>query len=224
VIGHRGAAGVAPEDARAALAAARAAGADGVELDVRPTGDGRVVVLHDGELARGGRVEQVAGVELRAALPDREVPLLDEWLDAARGLCVNVEIKHDGLPPGGRFEAQVAAIVRAHGEPGRVLVSSFSPWVLLRFRRAAPEVPIGLLFQWTPAGRAVFAARGLLRPLGVHPHRTRVDRRLVDRLHREGRMVCVWTVNDPDEACRLAALGVDAVITDRPDLVRAALG
>jgi glycerophosphoryl diester phosphodiesterase len=231
---HRGASADALENTLTAFRLARVAGADGVELDVTRCKTGEVIVFHDDDLRRlGGRPERVrelAWDELRRIdLGGGEhMPLLDDVLAELGPLLVNIELKtaptwperlvDDGL------SAQVAALVARHDAAARVLVSSFDPLLLGRFRLCAPALATGLLFAHDQArpNREAWAAP-LLRPTALHPEGMLVDARALRRWHARGYAVNVWTVDDPAELRLLAALGVDGVITNRPAATRAVI-
>jgi glycerophosphoryl diester phosphodiesterase len=105
-----------------------------------------------------------------------------------------------------------------------VIVSSFDWRLVVAFRLAAPDVPVGLLFDRAAAWRARLAlAIRLLGPSAVHPERALVAPERARRWAARGLAVNVWTVDDPDEARRLAALGAAAVITNVPGRIAAAL-
>src|SRR5204863_9428323 len=107
------------------------------------------------------------------------------------------------------------------GVAERVLVSSFDPLLLARFRLAARGVATGLLFHAdmsAPLRRGWAAA--VLAPAAVHPESKLVTPRTVEAWHRRGYAVHVWTVDDPHEIAFLDALGCDAVITNRPTTAR----
>jgi glycerophosphoryl diester phosphodiesterase len=231
VIGHRGASAHAMENTLTAFRLAIAHGADGVELDVMQCASGEVVVFHDFDLRRlAGRPERIADLPLAAlrevALAGGErIPTLDQTLDALGDALVNVELKAARASDGQGLAVQVAALLRRRHTEGRVLVSSFNPFALARFRAAAPAIPVGVLChaqQRTPLREAW--ARRLLRPLAIHPDRALCDHDHVARWRREGLMVNVWTVDGEAEVRRLAALGVDGLITNDPRRTRALLG
>lgn len=228
VIGHRGASVAQPENTPAAFAAADRMGADGVELDVRLASDGRdgarLVVFHD-------------------ALPDdrRALDALPGFADvlAACGtrMLINVEIKNDPPAVGGALgdgagpassvatvvERTVAALRRhdaAH--PDRWLLSSFSMATIDACRLVAPEFATAFLCE--SAGPGQLAATARAGHTAIHPADDAVDDAFVADAHRAGLAVDVWTVNDPDRIVALAAMGVDGVVTDVPDVARAALG
>ena len=228
VWGHRGAPAHAPENTLPSFERALAAGADGIELDVRFDGDRNVVVFHDDDLARltgrAGRMEELSAAE-RAALRVRgePVPLLAEVL-ATFDTDVNVEIKATRFGRVGDLVAATAAVIKASGRADRVLVSSFDPIALVQLYRHLPEVAVAYLFhdEQSLALRKGWAGRWVGASL-VHPQHTLVDATSLAGWHRAGFAVNVWTVNDPVELRRLAALGVDGVFTDDPAAALAVL-
>jgi glycerophosphoryl diester phosphodiesterase len=225
VFAHRGASVAERENTVAAFRAAVRMGADGVELDLRRTADGRAAVLHDPTLADG---RPVAGLRLDEVPP--EVPRLEEALDACAGLVVNLEVKN--APWDADFDAgEVLAelVVRTLHERGgrdRVLVSSFGPAAVARVRALDPELPTALLTAVlsdddVDALVADVAAAG---HVALHPHHLTVTPHLVERCAEAGLAVNTWTVDEPDRIVALAELGVDAVVTNVPDVALRALG
>jgi glycerophosphoryl diester phosphodiesterase len=234
IFAHRGCCGVpAPrENTLAAFDAARRSGADGVELDVRATADGALVVHHDRAVPGAGDVGRLPVAKL-----PREVPLLEDALAACAGVQVDVEIK------GGPDEAVLVArqlvarelaarllVSRQLAEPGAepgalagVLVSSFDPECLLAVRELAPEAPTGLLVGWEGDARVALDRAAALGCATVHPHVTQVDAGLVEAARERALGLCVWTVNADADLSHMGALGVEAVVTDRVDAALAIL-
>lgn len=218
VIAHRGASAARPENTLAAFVHARELGADGVELDVRWTSDGRVVVHHDALLPDGRVIVELSRTELPAS-----VPTLDEALDACAGLLVNVEIKNDpndpDHDPSGERGAAVAERLVARDRQGeRLLLSSFDHALIGLVRERRPDLDTAALVAGTrdPARlvrRVAEAGHG-----GINPMDGLVDAALVDDAHAHGLAVHVWTVDDPPRMTELAALGVDGIITNVPDV------
>jgi glycerophosphoryl diester phosphodiesterase len=223
------------ENTLAAFRRARADGADGVELDVMRCGSGEVVVFHDDDVVRLGHRDGVVRRMSYAALREidlgggERIPLLEEVLEELGAtLLVNVELK---ATPGVRariaddgLAAEVAAILFRHNVVARALVSSFDPVLLLRFRRLAPSVATGLLFaahQRRPLRRAWAAP--LVRPWALHPEASLVDAVALAAWHARGYAVHTWTVDHTAELRALGALGVDALITNRPAAARRVL-
>lgn len=233
MLGHRGASAQATENTLAAFRQARAAGADGVELDVMLCASGEVVVFHDDDLKRlGGRPERIAVMPYRSLrdLPlagGGTIPLLEEVFDACGpDLLVNVELKVNEIDPRGTgaLVDAVAAVVKRLGVGPRVLVSSFNPWAVWVWTRRVPEIPAGLLFERSsvlPLRRAWLAT--VIRPFALHPELVLCDPARVAAWKRRGYMVSVWTVDDPGALAACRRMGVDAVITNDPARARAAL-
>jgi glycerophosphoryl diester phosphodiesterase len=228
VFAHRGANRFAPDNTLPAFARAVELGADGVELDIHRTADGALVVRHDAATPRGVLADMTFA-EVRAALP--EVPTLGEALDVCAGLLVNIEIKNmpgegDWDPSDQAADLLVELLARRDGRD-RVLVSSFDLPSVDRVRWLAPHVPTALLTWGTDPFEALLIAESHGHG-ALHPDYASVAGVLAGavatRAHERGLAVNVWTVNDPDELARLAAAGIDAVITDVPDVALEALG
>ena len=227
VLAHRGANRQAPENTLAAFAAARAANADGVELDVRRTADDVLVVHHDASIEGFGVIRARTHAELGALHP--HVPTLHAALEELRGLLVNVEVKclpHEPDADPDRVVARAAVdVVRALGMETSVIVSSFDLDAVDVVRAHAPE----LVTAWLTFGQSVADAASITARHGhrwLHPDRDQVARdpeAAMVAAHAAGVLVDVWTVNDPEEMRRFAAAGVDGLITDVPDVARAAI-
>lgn len=229
VLAHRGASRAAPENTLAAFRDAAALGADGVELDVHRSADGALVVHHDAHAPGVGVLAEHSAAAIRRVRPS--IPLLAESLDACAGLLVNVEVKN--LPgdadydPDERAAVGVVELLHARDRRDDVLVSSFSLATIDRVRQLDAAIPTAFLtlVGFDPLdGAAIAADRG---HAAVHPDVRSLVGPAADatvaRAHALGLAVNVWTVNLPDEVRRLATVGVDAVITDAPDLARRAL-
>jgi len=138
IVAHRGAWGDAPQNSLQALTAAIEAGCDMAELDVRRTGDGHLVAVHDARVG-GAAVGALTLDEVRARLEPGQAPLLEEMVELAAGrIRLDVELKEAGYVA--RALAALATL-----EPGQCVVTSFRDEVLTRVRETAPELPTGLL-------------------------------------------------------------------------------
>jgi glycerophosphoryl diester phosphodiesterase len=232
ILGHRGARRVKPENSLAAFEQAIREGADGVEIDVRLDRSGNVIVLHDATLERvtdgrdRRRADDVESPELRHIDigQDERIPQLVDVLgwSNTNGALVNVEIKHDVRRPLWLVK-RVAELVRQAPHRDRILISCFHPGIVALLGRTLGAVPVAWLVH---AGQhLVRRAPGwrLLGASGVHPERRLVDSAYVARVHGGGGFINVWTVNEVDEARRLVELGVDALISDVPGELVAAL-
>jgi glycerophosphoryl diester phosphodiesterase len=223
VFAHRGATATALENTVEAFVDARRLGADGVELDVRRSADGALVVHHDPVISGGAPVADTTV----AALP-AHVPLFEAALDACAGMVVNVEIKADPARPGPdeaeSLAHQVAEAVADAGWRQRVIVSTFELETARAVHRADPQLAVGLLVAVTADPRAALAEAAAAGLTAVHPFVAVVDADLVALAHRTGLAVNVWTVNNQVDMARLADLGVDSIITDRLELALSVVG
>ena len=235
IIGHRGASALCPENSLEAFRRAAADGADGVELDVLRCATGEPVVFHDDDLRRlGGRPDRIAALSLNAVRQVRlasgaTIPTLAETLEACGPtLLLNVELKAMGVP-WGEIRALVRAVAALVDVPtararDRVLVSSFHPYAVWAWRQHAPRVPVGLLFERdSPVHLRHAWTLPLLGAASAHPEAVLCSGAAVDRWHRRGYRVNVWTVDAPAELVRLRAMGVDGIITNDPAAARRAL-
>jgi len=230
VLAHRGAARVAPENTLEAFVAASALGADGVELDVHRTADGGLVVHHDARARGLGVLAERREAEIRAARP--EIPTLEGALEACAGMLVNIEVKN--LPgdadydPADGVAAAVVTLLTRRDRRDDVLVSSFNLASADRVRDLDASIPTGFLtlVGMDPVDGVDIAhahGHGAVNP-DVRALVGDAAGATVARAHELGMAVNVWTVNGEDEMRRLAAAGVDAIITDVPDVARRVFG
>ena len=211
-IAHRGMPRRERENTLPSFAAALAAGADGIELDVHATADGVVVVHHDPHVAGGAAIAHTRWRELRQAAADRgvEIPTLAAVCqlvgDAAE---LFVEIK------GADIERAVVAVLADHRGPSAI--HSFDHATIRRLSQLDRGLRLGLLFEErVPDVAALLEANGAQ---DAWPHYSVTDRKLVDAVHVAGGRVIAWTVNDRRDVVRLTALGVDGLCTDDVSLV-----
>jgi glycerophosphoryl diester phosphodiesterase len=226
VIAHRGASEDFAENTLDAFLGAVEQGADGVELDVRRTADGRLAIHHDDTLADGTVIVETPFEGLPATVTD-----LAGALDACAPLgVVNVEIKN--WPDDRDFDATerlaeaVVGLLAERGEldDGRILVSSFHLPTIDRVHELAPGLATGWLLGLVDAphdlvGRAVEHGH-----VAVHPHHAFVNEDFVRVAREAGVAVNTWTCDEPERIRWLADLGVDAVITNTPAVALEALG
>lgn len=224
VYGHRGAPRRAPDNSLAGFELARRLGADGVELDVRRTADGELVVHHDPGLADGRLLVATARAELPVGLPTL-AGALDVCVRAE--LVVNIELKNipgeADFDPTAELADQVVDTLESRSGRDRVLISGFDVATVNRVRARAPHLATGFLTLLEPApteGLALAAEHG---HDAFHPYHAFVDEALVVATHELGLALNTWTVDDPGRARQLAAWGVDGIVTNVPDVVARAL-
>jgi glycerophosphoryl diester phosphodiesterase len=240
VFGHRGAAGLAPENTLVSFERALGDGAGVLELDVHATRDGVVVVIHDDTLERTtngtSAVRQLDFAEVRrydagfrfeidGAHPFRgrgvRVPSLEETLEAFPAIPLNIEIKQ-GEPP---IEAIVVDLLDRHGALDRVLLAAEDDRVMERIRARTPGVATSAAYgEARDFFERCFADRfadyePIARALQIPPRTAGIELVVAETIaaaHRFGLEMHVWTINDETEMARLLTLGVDGVMSDYP--------
>ncbi|WP_407345475.1 glycerophosphodiester phosphodiesterase [Pengzhenrongella phosphoraccumulans] len=246
-VAHRGASADAPENTLAAVRRAITLGASLIELDVQRTRDGKLVVFHDATLTRTTDAARVfpdrapwhladftlaevltldAGSWNGAQFAGERVPTLADAIRALRtsGSGLLLELKSPGRYPG--IEDEVADLmrefrgyVRSAVATGRLAVQSLDVDSLRRYHRAESRVPVALLGRPAPSDLPALATW----VDGINPFHLAVDAAYVAEVHRLGLDCRVWTVDTVADLTRALDLGVDGVITNRPDLLTALL-
>jgi glycerophosphoryl diester phosphodiesterase len=227
VIAHRGASAAARANTLEAFRRAAAMGADAAELDVRRTADDRVVVHHDDSLRTAGPIAALRLAEIRRSSPS--VPTLAEALEACGAMWVNVEVKNSPVEhdwdPGDGILPLVIEVLEAADRFDTTILSSFNPATVSRART------FGLRTGWLVAQglpvRPVLEQAAAGKHFSLHPHASALAGEraaaVIEIAHEAGLAVVAWTVDDPQEQRRLAAAGIDGIITNRPDDCIAAL-
>lgn len=227
VIAHRGAAGLAPENTLAAIRAGLEQDAPLIEIDIRRSADGELILMHDASVDRttggSGLVHELpaatitaldAGASFSAAYTGETVPTLEDVLALLRDEPVTlvIEVKEPERYPG--IANDLAAVLDAHQAHTRVVVISFEHAWLERFHQLSPQTPIGTLHivagQVAPVPDTEF--------VDVHWTNVLLDPTLIWRAHRADRRIMVWTVDRPILMRVLLTLGVDGITTNRPDV------
>ncbi len=223
VVAHRGASHALPGNTLEAFRQAVELGADWIELDVRRSADDVLVVCHDAHTADGRVIVEYPYHELPPSMPT-----LAEALEACTGAKVNIEIKNDPDDPD--YDAQhqisdaVVGLALAFRDLDELLLSSFNMDTVRRIKRVNPEVPAGLVTGVMVMDVAMLVDRVAGAGLqAIHPWEHTLDQSLVMQAQAAGLVIRPWTVNTSERMRELIALGVDALITDRPDLARAVI-
>ncbi len=213
IIGHRGVAG-SPENSVEGFERAIKMGVDGIELDVRQSGDGKLVVLH-GTVVGDHAVQTTPYETFRFAIEGHEIPLFEDVLKKfGKKTFLDIELKQPG------FEAEATALIKKYTNPEKTMVSAFDTKSLETVHELLPQLQLGYIYNRTQDEESRHNC-----PVDVViPQFRLASRELIDEVHEEGLKVWAWTVNEEVEIKRLLALGVDGLITDYPERVAEALG
>ena len=223
VVAHRGGSGTAPENTLAAINQAVFQGADWVEIDVQRTADDRVVVVHDRDLMRIGKSSlvvtqatyaQLGGIDVGSwfdpKFADQRIPTLEAVLKLCMDrIKVNIELKYYQWDP--LLADRVIKVVEALNMDNEVVVMSLKPEAAAQVKRRRPHWKVGLL----AASALTDLTRADVDFLALHSRM--VTPGLLRRVHRQGKTILAWTVNDPVGMTKMFGMGVDAIITDVPD-------
>jgi glycerophosphoryl diester phosphodiesterase len=230
VMAHRGASASAPENTLIAYKKAIEMGADWAELDVRQTKDGAVVLMHDKTVHRTTGVKGFvwdftleelkkleAGSWFGEEFGGEPIPTLAEVIRAVKGrMKLNIEVKISENEPG--IAQKVIDIVRSEDFSKNCMITSFDKATVKTFKAIAPDLPTGLIFD-KEYRMDVFEGNWEI----LSSNYELVDSTFMRLARDSGKKVYAWTVNEREEMLRLIGLGVDGIITDKPDLLLSVL-
>ena len=224
IMAHRGASGSAPENTMAAIDQAIADGAHWVEIDVQRTADDRVVVVHDRDLMRIGKIPlvvtqtpyaQIAGIDVGSwfhpRFSDQRIPTLEAVLEQCKDkIKINIELKYYTWDP--LLADRVIEILENLNMEKQVVVMSLKPEAVGWVKRKRPHWQVGLL----AASALTDLTRADVDFLAVHSRMATPG--FVRRVHRKGKTLQAWTINDTVGMTKMFGMGIDALITDEPAL------
>jgi len=226
-IAHRGASAYARENTAAAFEEAIARNADMIELDLRQTSDGVIVLHHDPDVptpdGKGRPISHMSFAELTGlAEADGQGPATFADILAQFGdrIAMNIEIKNGG------FEREVVRMLKADPPAFEPVISSFKPEIIKRIKKMDRSIKVGLIVGSKNLDVLSLLARPFIKKLfsgleydNFHLHKSLVSQDVLDGFSDAGYSVYVWTVNDPEEMRRMLRLGVTGIISDVPDIV-----
>lgn len=227
VIGHRGAAGEAPENTLASFLLAAEQGADMVELDVHLSADGKLIVCHDETLDRTtdqtGAIRDLTANDVIASdagswfSPDfsgEQIPLLEEVYEALPdSMEINVEVKDAA---GSALDDILLEFLREGKRMERTVVSSFDHKLLVRLKNKEPQLRIGLLYAADLVDHAGYAALLNVEIFSLHPFHELIGAKDMENADFADMAVFPYTANEPAQWQRLLDIGVTGIITDYP--------
>lgn len=239
ITGHRGAAGLAPENTLAAIRKGISFNVDRIEIDVQQTADGVVVVRHDETLNRTTNGKGLikdrtfleikkldAGSSFSSEYKGEKIPSLEEVLQTVNGRCdLVIEIKkgNDFYP---NIVENTIELIEKYNAQDWCIMHSFNIDALVHAHKLMPELRLHRLFVVKLRGLPLIYD-GSIDVLNIEKHPfieeysimyNFANQGIIDQLHKHGKRVNVWTVDDKKHINRLINLGVDGIITDRPDL------
>jgi len=236
IIGHRGACGLAPENTVASLRAAAATGTTCVEIDVTLTRDSIAVIQHDENVRRCSNgsgpillksLDEIksldAGSWFSKEFMGEQIPTLKEATDALSqlGMGLNLEIKPTigwQIPT---TEQVAQEILEYWPQDLPLLISSFGVECLIEMNRHIPDIPLGYLtYAIPPDWERRMKEYGCA---SLHCEKHYITKEHINAIQGAGYRALVYTVNEPEEAKKLLDWGADAIITDFPDRMFAAL-
>ena len=229
---HRGFTATAPENSMAAFKAAVELGAHGIELDVRTCKTGELVVFHDSTLARmtNGRgfiknktLEELKELRIKThdGMTDEQIPTIGEVIDLLGDRALlNVEIKTNGIPKN-RIEKKVVEVLRHYGIEYKTIISSFNPLVMRRLKKIDDQLLTGFLIDNNfNVGRSEILLTKFAGAKAIHLEKSLAKDAFIKKVQTLGFYCVVWSVNEPAMMERLTNMRVDAIITDKPDLLK----
>lgn len=220
---HRGASGYENENTMAAFQKAIDMGADGIELDVQLSKDGEMVVIHDETIDRTtsgtGYVRDYTYAELWE-ISNHEIPTLRDVYELFQPtkLEINVELKtgiffYEGM------DLKVIGLTEEMGMEDRIIYSSFNHLTIQNIRKIRPEARTGLLYADGFLGMPAYGEKMGVEAL--HPALFNLQYPdFMKECKEKGLRIHVWTVNQKEHMEMMVNMGIDAIITNYPDLAR----
>lgn len=212
VIAHRGGAGEAFENSMEAFQYALSIQCDSIEVDLRATKDGQIIVMHDETLNRTAQgtgkvnhhtLKEISKLHLKNG---EQIPSLHDLLKLARQkIQLHLEVKEAG------FEEELVNLIDASGMAESVVVISFHHEIIARVHELNPALKTGFLFEDESGWAKVPDFCGLAVPFALLLNENRIK-----TFKYAGKTVHAWVVNDPDQARKLTSLGVNGIISDFP--------
>ena len=227
ITAHRGYSTAAPENTLPAFQLAIDHGSDRAELDVQMTKDGVVMVTHDASLrrctGRNANIYDLTYAEVRkldagrwfgAAYAGTKIPTLEEVLDLCKSkIQLNIEIKPNAATP--ELEAETVRLIYEKGFENDCVITSQSYETLCKVKELAPEIPTGYILALGVGSYYDLPAADFFSV-----EATFITSGMVQQIHKRGKTVSAWTVNREEDASEMLSLGVDDLITDKPEMVQ----
>jgi len=218
IIAHRGASAYEPENTLRSVNKALEMRADMIEVDVRSSKDDTIVVFHDENVKRttngDGYVKDLTLEELKKldAGKGQRIPTLKEVIDSVRQKAILViEIKVRDI------EESVVKIVERESIEKGVIITSFYHPIVRNVKELNPTIKTGVIFKCHPVKPSELASNAQANAL--FPEHKYISQQMVEETHKHNLEIYPWTVEDLDKASYLIKIGVDGVVTNKPDIL-----
>lgn len=218
IIAHRGASAYEPENTLRAVKRALELNAKMIEVDVRLSKDEQIVVIHDESVDRTtngkGLVKNLTLKELRKldAGKGEKIPTLQEVINAVRKKAILIiEIKVLNI------EDSIVRTIEKEGIENEVIVTSFNHHILKRIKNLNPTIKTGVIFKCHPIKSVDLALNANAESL--FPEYRYLSKEMVNEAHKNNLRIFPWTIDDPSIANELIEIGVDGIVTNKPDLL-----
>lgn len=229
---HRGASGYAPENTLVSFKKAVEMGADGVELDIQLTKDDEIVVIHDETIDRtsdgSGWVKDMTLSELRkykynktkSEYENVTIPTMREVFELLKptNLFINIELK-TGVIFYPQIEEKILSLTKEMGMEDRVIYSSFNHYSVMKIRELKPDAKVGFLYSDGPIDMPSYGVKHGVDALHPAFYNLQFDD-FVKECKEKNLKLHVWTVNEKDHIQACIDMGIDAIITNYPDIAK----
>ncbi|WAA11411.1 glycerophosphodiester phosphodiesterase [Fervidibacillus halotolerans] len=232
IFAHRGSSGTRPENTMIAFYEAEKNMADGIELDVQLSKDGKIVIIHDQKVDRTtdgkGFVKDFtldelqkldAGYRFQSGKYPAKIPTLEQflsWFKRTEMIC-NIELKTTSVT-NHELEEKVIGLIQKYDLDDRIIISSFNHYAIVYSYRLAPHIETAPLFMEGLYMPWVYAES--IKAKAIHPHYKVAPKELIQISEKEGIKVRPFTVNKEKDLKMYMEIGASAVISDYPALAR----
>ena len=225
---HRGFSARYPENTMLSFQKALEARCDGIELDVHLARDGEIVVFHDERLERltngKGFVKDMDYAELRKlkVVSSEYIPTLEEYFDLVEKtpIITNIEMKNSNFTHDG-MEEKIIKIVRRRKIEDKIILSSLNHFSMLKCKKLAPEIHCGFaVWDWIIDVGAYTKKHGMD---SIQPEHWSLTNEALAEIRSHGVAIHTYTVNDAQTMKKLISLGIDAIMTDEPEILHGVL-
>lgn len=219
IVGHKGAAGYAPENTLSSFRMAIELGCDRAELDVQKTKDGQAVVFHDTDVSNltngNGLIHEMTLAELKKldCGQGEKIPALEEVIEICKNkINLQIELKADGTPE------LVNDLILRNNIQSTTVITSFRVDLLKEMKQLNSNLQIGLLFNTPDVMKKIWNLADEIPLDFLAPFAGLIDKEFIDKAHRLGKSIYAYRVNEKELGETLIAMGVDDIGTDFPKL------